>query len=203
MLHSTCRNILWDFGSIFLNDVVCSPKLHGRANHSRTKKELCSKILVIYQLILESSSRSIHGIYKLIIKCEIIMWVSWSRCVVVCWSPSMKLIPKINWLKHWVKSTETRLFVRSTAFCKLIKTGPFWAESSGDCRDPPTKGQWWQLSMKWRHDQCKDVIENSNDFIDTIWLTLLHTNRLSLSPTPTPLKKEKNRCGVSWYSTGR
>ena len=37
MLHSTCRNILRDFGSIFLND-VCSPKLYGRANHSGTKK---------------------------------------------------------------------------------------------------------------------------------------------------------------------
>ena len=37
MLHSTCRNILRDFGSIFLND-VCSPKLHARANHSGTKK---------------------------------------------------------------------------------------------------------------------------------------------------------------------
>ena len=38
MLHSTCCYILRDFGSIFLND-VCSPKLHGRANHSGTKKK--------------------------------------------------------------------------------------------------------------------------------------------------------------------
>ena len=57
-----------------------------------------------------------------------------------------------------MKSRETRLFVRSTAFCKLLKTGPLWGESSGDRRDSPTKGQWWQLSVKWRHDQCKDVI---------------------------------------------
>ena len=93
MLHSTCRNILRDFGSIFLND-VCSRKLHGRANHSGTKKLLFSRILFIYRFQQMSSSRGIYGINKLIIKCEIIMWVSWSRCVVVCWSPSMKLTPK-------------------------------------------------------------------------------------------------------------
>ena len=93
MLHSTCRNILRDCGSIFLNE-VCSPKLHGRVNHSGSKKELCSRILFIYRIQQMSSSRGIYGINKLIIKCEIITWVSWSRCVVVCWSPSMKLTPK-------------------------------------------------------------------------------------------------------------
>ena len=93
MLHSTCRNILRDLGNIFLN-YVCSTKLHGRANHSGTKKELCSRILFIYRFQQMSSSRGIYGINKLIIKCEIITWVSWSRCVVVCWSPSMKLTPK-------------------------------------------------------------------------------------------------------------
>ena len=112
-----------------------------------------------------------------------------------------------------MKSTETRLFVRSIAFRKVIKSGPLWGKSSGDRRDSPTKGQWWQLSMKWRHGQCK---ENSNDLIDTIWLTLLLAKRLSLSPsphrppppppphppptTPPTTKKRKNRCGVSWYS---
>ena len=93
MLHSTCRNILRDFGSIFLID-VCSPKLHGRANHSGTKKELCARILFIHRFQQISSSRGIYVIDKLIIKCEIIPWVSWSRCMVVCWSPSMKLTPK-------------------------------------------------------------------------------------------------------------
>ena len=93
MLYSTCRNILRDFDSISLND-VCSPKLHGMANHSGTKKGLCSRILFIYRFEQKSSSRGIHGICKLIIKCEIIMeFHDQYICVVVCWS-SMKRTPK-------------------------------------------------------------------------------------------------------------
>ena len=52
--------------------------------------------------------------------------------------------------------------------------------------------------MKWRHDQCKDVIENSKDSIDIIWLTLIRSIRLSLFQKKK--RKEKNRCGVSVYS---
>ena len=37
-----------------------------------------------------------------------------------------------------MKSTETRLFVRSIAFRKLTKSGPLWEESSWDRRDSPT-----------------------------------------------------------------
>ena len=52
--------------------------------------------------------------------------------------------------------------------------------------------------MKWRHDQCKDVIENSKDSIHIIWLTLILSIRLSLFQKKK--RKEKNRCGVSVYS---
>ena len=67
---------------------------------------------------------------------------------------------------YCLKSTKTRLLVRSTAFCKLVKTGPLWG------RDPLTEGMWWQLSMKWRHDQCKDVMSQTPDIFslaDTAW----------------------------------
>ena len=92
MLHSTCRNILRDFSSIFLNDLLT--KTSWKVKSFRDEKLLCSRILFIYRFQQMSSSRCIYGINKLIIKCEIITWVSWSRCVVVCWSPSMKLTPK-------------------------------------------------------------------------------------------------------------
>ena len=96
-----------------------------------------------------------------------------------------------------MKSTETRLFVYSTAFRKLIKAGPLWGEFSGDRRDFPTKGQWWQLSMKWCHDQCKAIIENSNDLIDTIWLTLLLANR-NMMPSLTGSQRD-GRCIHQYY----
>ena len=106
----------------------------------------------------------------------------------------------INWLKHdiiWNQRKPYCLLVRQL-FANYFKTRPLWGESSGDRRDPLTEGLWWQLFLKWRHDQCKDVIENSKDLIDSIWLTLLLTNRPSLFQKKK--EKEKSRCGVSWYS---
>ena len=51
----------------------------------------------------------------------------------------------------------------------------------------------------WSHDQCKDVIENSKDWIDTIWLTLLLDNRLSL---PYPQCAWNLDPSVHWNATG-
>ena len=93
MLNSTCRNILRDFGSIFLND-VCSPKTSWKGKSFRDEKRTLFKNTMHLSVQQMSSSRSIYGMNKLIVKCEIITWVSWSRCVVVCWSPLMKLTPK-------------------------------------------------------------------------------------------------------------
>ena len=86
MLRSTCRNILGDFGSIFLNDVRVLAKNFMEEQIIQGRKK--NFVQEYYSSI--GSSRGIHGNYKPILKCEIITWVSWSRCVVVCWSHSIQ-----------------------------------------------------------------------------------------------------------------
>ena len=41
-------------------------------------------------------------------------------------------------------------------------------------RDPLTEGLWWQLSMKWRHDQCKDIMPQTPDIFSLVDATWKH-----------------------------
>ena len=118
------------------------------------------------------------------------MWVSWPKCLVARWSTLLKLIRKINWLSHNIVWNQ-QLDYLFNSFYRLTTTVTLWGESSDDRRDPLTKDLWWMLSMRWRHDQSKNVIKHSKDLIDTNPLT---------HPQTQTIPKKKNRSGASWYS---
>ena len=83
------------------------------------------------------------------------------------------------------KSILSEINGNSTAcsFNRFLQTNENWSFVRGIIRKPswsPYRRPVFESSTKWRHDQCKDVIENSKDLIDIIWQTHSLTNRLSL-----------------------
>ena len=156
------------------------------------KNQVCLKKTIYLsaptKALINLSSWHLWTNNKLIVKQ--IMWVSWPKCLVARWSTLLKLIRKINWLSHNIVWNQQLDYLFNSIY-RLTTTVTLWGESSDDRRDPLTKDLWWMLSMRWRHDQSKNVIKHSKDLIDTNPLT---------HPQTQTIPKKKNRSGASWYS---
>ena len=84
--------------------------------------------------------------------------------------PIYLLIRKMKRLSHNIVWNQ-QLDCLFNIIYRLTTTGTLWGESSDDRRDPLTKDLWWMITMRWRHDQSKNVIKDSKDLIDSNPLT--------------------------------
>ena len=156
---------------MFLNRLPSKTSRKGKSFRNE-KKQVCLKKTIYLsaptKALINLCSWHLWTNNKLIVKQ--IMWVSWPKCLVARWSTLLKLIRKINWLSHNIVWNQQLDYLFNSIY-KLTTTVTLWGESSDDRRDPLTKDLWWMLSMRWRHDQSKNVIKHSKDLINTNPLT--------------------------------